>query len=147
LSAATPDVPGDQRFSLDDVAEYDDGLLVEIAGAAADKARKSEKGAEHTDGEIVIASVRIENRTKHNYDARPVRVSAIYGDGVAAAKIRDTKKQLQPGFTGVIEPRDENIATVGFAIPSSGLRKVTFFVDPDDDEHDPVSFTGKIQRM
>ena len=58
-----------QQFSLDDVAEFDDGLLIEIAGAVADKAKKTDRGAEATNGEIVIASVRIENKTKSPYDA------------------------------------------------------------------------------
>src|SRR5690348_14879941 len=62
--APVPDVSEDRRFTLDDVAEYDDGLLIEIAGAAADRARKNEKGADGTDGQIVIASVRIENGTE-----------------------------------------------------------------------------------
>src|SRR5690242_18088410 len=75
--APVPDVSEDRRFTLDDVAEYDDGLLIEIAGAAADRARKNEKGADGTEGQIVIASVRIENGTEHNVDPRPAKITAI----------------------------------------------------------------------
>ena len=75
-TSATPgEVPEEQQFSLNDVAEFDDGLLIEIAGAVADKATKTDRGAEATNGEIVVASVRIENKTKEPYDAeeRPDR--------------------------------------------------------------------------
>jgi hypothetical protein len=47
------EVPEGQQFQLGDVAEYDDGLLIEIAGAVADKAAKTDRGAEATNGEIV----------------------------------------------------------------------------------------------
>ncbi len=146
-SAATPDVPADQRFAIGDVAEFDDGLLLEIAGAAADQARKTEKGAERTGGEIIIVSVRLENGTRHNYDPRPIQVTATYGNGTAAKLMKDSGGNLQPGFATVIEPRDETVATLGFAVPKSGLSKVTLYVDPRDDEHDPVSFTGRVRRI
>ena len=63
-TAATPgDVSEEQQFTLDDVAEFDDGLMIEIAGTVADKASKTDRGAEATNGQIVIASIRIENKT------------------------------------------------------------------------------------
>ena len=41
-ASATPaEVPQEQQFGLDDVAEFDDGLVIEIAGAVADKAAKT----------------------------------------------------------------------------------------------------------
>ena len=148
--SATSSTPGEvseeQQFSLDDVAEFDDGLLIEIAGAVADKARKTDRGAEATNGEIVVASVRIENQTKEPYDAENVLIGATYGNGKDAQIIIDKTNQLQSGFRGSIKKSDEQIATIGFAVPFSELGKVTVVVDPNDDVHDPVNFTGTVQR-
>ena len=137
-------VPSDQRFSLDQTAQYDDGLQIEIAGTLADRARKTDRGAETTHGEIVIASVRIENRTKQPFAAADVLISATYGDGTDAQIIIDPTDKLQSGFGGDIARGDEAVASIGFAVPFRQLGRVTFVVDPNDDLHDPVSFTGKI---
>ncbi len=146
-TSATPaEVPEEQQFSLDDVAEFDDGLLIEIAGAVADKATKTDRGAEATNGEIVIASVRIENKTKEPYDAESVLIGVRYGNGKDAQIIVDKTDELQSGFTGTIKPNNEDIATVGFAVPFTELKKVTFIVDPNDDVHEAISFTGTVQR-
>jgi hypothetical protein len=149
--SATSTNPGEvseeQQFSLNDVAEFDDGLLIEIAGkAVADKATKTDRGAEATNGEIVIASVRIENKTKEPYDAESVLIGATYGNGKDAQIIIDETDELQSGFTGTIKPKDEDIATVGFAVPIKELKKVTFIVDPNDDVHEAISFTGTVHR-
>ena len=140
------EVPEEQQFSLDDGAEFDDGLLIEIAGSVAEKAKKSDRGAEATNGEIVIASVRIENKTKEPYDAESVLIGATYGNGKDAQIIVDKTDELQSGFTGTIKPNNEDIATVGFAVPFTELKKVTFIVDPNDDVHEAISFTGTVQR-
>jgi hypothetical protein len=146
-SAAPAEVPEEQQFSLNDVAEFDDGLLIEIAGRpVADKARKTDRGAEATNGEIVIASVRIENKTKEPYDAESVLIGARYGNGKDAQIIIDRTDELKSGFTGTLKPKDEAIATVGFAVPASELKKVTFIVDPNDDVHEAISFTGTVSR-
>ena len=146
-TTTTPgEVPEEQQFSLDDGAEFDDGLLIEIAGSVADKAKKSDRGAEATNGEIVIASVRIENKTKEPYDAESVLIGATYGNGRDAQIIVDKTDELQSGFTGTIKPNNEDIATVGFAIPFTELKKVTFIVDPNDDVHEAISFTGTVRR-
>jgi hypothetical protein len=146
-SSETPrQVPADQQFGFDETAHYDDGLQIEIAGTVADKAKQTDRGAEATRGEIVIASVRIENGTAQSFPAADVLISATYGDGKDAQIIIDTTDQLQSGFRGQIRPRDEQVATVGFAIPFTELGKVTFVVDPNDDVHDPVSFTGTVEH-
>jgi hypothetical protein len=146
-TGATPaDVPKKQRFTLDDVAEYDDGLLIEIAGTVADKATKTDRGAEATNGQLVIASIRIENKTRKPYDADDVLIGAKYGDGKDAQIIIDKTDELQSGFNGKIKPKDERIATVGFAVPWKELKKVTFIVDPNDDVHEAISFTGRVHR-
>jgi hypothetical protein len=143
---ATPDeVPEAQQFSLNDIAEFDDGLLIEIAGApVADKATKTDRGAEATNGEIVIASVRIENKTQEPYDAESVLIGAKYGDGTDAQIIIDKTDELKSGFSRKIKPEDEDIATIGFAVPFKELKKVTFIVDPNDDVHEAISFTGRV---
>ncbi len=147
-TSATPgEVPEEQQFSLNDAAEFDDGLLIEIAGTVdADKARKTDRGAEATNGEIVIASVRIENKTEEPYDAEGVLIGAKYGNGKDAQIIIDKTDELQSGFSRKIKPDDEDIATVGFAVPFKELKKVTFIVDPNDDVHEAISFSGRVHR-
>ena len=146
-TAATPgEVSEEQQFTFDDVAEFDDGLMIEIAGTVADKASKTDRGAEATNGQIVIASIRIENNTKRSYDARNVLIGAKYGDGQDAQIIIDKTDELQSGFSGKIKTKDEGIATVGFAVPWKELRKVTIIVDPNDDVHEAISFSGRVHR-
>ena len=140
------EVPEGQQFTLNDVAEFDDGLEIEIAGTVADRAAKTDRGAEATDGEIVIASVRIDNNTKKAYDAGSVLIGAKYGDRKDAQIIIDKTDELQSGFKGKIKPKDEAIATVGFAVPWNQLKRVTFIVDPNDDVHEAISFTGRVHR-
>jgi len=95
-TAATPaDVPKGQRFTLDDRAQFDDGLVIEIAGTVADRAAKTDRGAEVTDGEIVIASVRIENNSKKAYDAGSVLIGAKYSNNKDAQIIIDKTEELQ----------------------------------------------------
>jgi hypothetical protein len=139
-------VAPDQQFSFDETARYDDGLQIEIAGTVADKAKQTDHGAEATHGEIVIASVRIENGTAETFPAADVGISASYGIGKDAQIIIDKTDQLQSGFRGSIKKGDEQIATIGFAVPFSELGKVTIVVDPNDDVHDPVSFAGTVER-
>ena len=127
-------------------AMCDDGLVIEIAGTVADKAAKTDRGAEATNGQIVIASVRIENNTKKPYDAKGVLIGAKYGDDNDAQIIIDKTNELQSGFKGKIKPKDEDVATVGFAVPWKELNKVTFIVDANDDVHEVISFTGRVHR-
>ena len=140
------EVPEEQQFSLNDIAEFDDGLLIDIAATVAQKANKTDRGAEATNGEIVIASVRIKNQTEEPYDAETVLIGAKYGDGKDAQIIIDKTDELRSGFTGKIKPEDDEIATVGFAVPFRDLKNVTLIVDPNDDVHEAVSFSGRVQR-
>jgi hypothetical protein len=139
-------VTPDQQFTFDETARYDDGLQIEIAGTVADKAKQTDRGAETTHGQIVIASVRIENGTAEAFPAADVLISASYASGTDAQIIIDKTDQLQSGFRGSIKKRDEQIATIGFAVPFSEFDKVTVVVDPNDDVHDPVSFAGPVER-
>ncbi len=149
-TSGRPPVAADQQFTLDDAAQFDDGLIIEIAGTVADRAKSSDRGAEGTGGEIVIASVRIENNSSDPYDARDVLISAGYGGSDArladAQIVVDSTGELESGFAGTIDVGDEGIATIGFAVPFSALGRVSFVVDPNDDIHDAVSFTGRVLR-
>ena len=146
-TAATPGgVAEEQQFTLDDVAEFDDGLMIEVAGTVAEKASKTDRGAEATNGQIVIASIRIENKSKKPYDAENVLIAAKYGEDKDAQIIIDKTDELQSGFKGKIKPKDEGIATVGFAVPWKELKKVTIIVDPNDDVHEAISFSGRVHR-
>ena len=90
--------------------------------------------------------VRIENNTKKPYDAKGVLIGAKYGDDNDAQIIIDKTNELQSGFKGKIKPKDEDVATVGFAVPWKELNKVTFIVDPNDDVHEVICFTGRVHR-
>ena len=99
-TAATPgEVAEEQQFTLDDVAEFDDGLMIEIAGTVADKASKTDRGAEATNGQIVIASIRIENKTQEalRRRERPDRRQVRRGQGCADHHRQDRRaaKRLQ----------------------------------------------------
>jgi predicted small lipoprotein YifL len=141
-----PTVPKEGRFTLEQTAEFDDGLQVEVAGTEATKAKKAYRGAEASNGQIVIASIRIENDTQEAYDASDVAITATYGDGTVAQPIIDPANELTSGFSGTIEIDDEAVAAVGFAIPYSELSRVSITVDCRDDLHDPVSFTGRVRK-
>lgn len=140
------DVAADQRFDIDEVAEYPDGLEIEVAGATATRAQAGERGAETSRGEIVTASIRIGNNRELPYEPNSVRVSVTYGDGTVAALVLDTTGDLRSGFTEPVPPAGEVTAPMAFAVPFAALAKVTFTVDPRDDQHEPVSFTGKVER-
>ena len=139
-------VPQHQRFTLDDTAQFDDGLQVEVAGTEATKATKTDRGADGTSGQIIIASVRIENDTREAYDARDVLIRATYGAGHDAPTIVDSSHELTSGFSGTVAVKDEAVATVGFAVPYAALGRVTITVDCNDDVHDPVSFSGRVRK-
>jgi hypothetical protein len=140
----SPSVPAGQQFTLDDQAEFDDGLLVEIAGSLGQKAAKGVKGAETTGGQVVVASVRIENNTHEPYDPGDVEVTATYGVGTPAKPVIDPGHAIVSDFEGAIAVGDEGVAAVAFAVPASERKKVTFTIDLHDDNHDPVSFTGRV---
>ena len=142
-----PEVAKDQRFGFDDIAEFPDGVEFEMAGTVASKAESTTRGADSTKGEMVTVSIRIGNNSELPYDASHVAVTASYGSGTPAPLVLDTIGELQTGFTGRVAPADETIAPFGFAIPFAQLNTVTYTVDPGDDAHEAVSFTGKVERQ
>lgn len=136
----------DQKYTLDDTAEFDDGLMVGISGTIATKASLTQSGADSTDGQIVIASVTIENQGPEVFEADLVTITATYGDGKVAPMITDSAGELQNAFGGEIEVGDEASVVLGFAIPFSEITKVTIVVDCADDVHVPVTFEGTVVR-
>ena len=142
-----PEVSKDQRFSFDDIAEFPDGVEFEMAGTVASQAEATTRGAESTKGQMVTVSIRIGNATELPYDTNKVAVTASYGKGTPAPLVLDTIGELQTGFSGSVAPSDETVMPFGFAIPFSQLKKVTYTVDPGDDQHEAVSFTGKVERQ
>ncbi len=142
-----PPVTKDQRFTFDDIAEFPDGVEFEMAGTVASQAEATVRGAESTKGQMVTVSIRIGNATELPYDANKVAVTASYGKDTPAPLVLDTIGELQTGFSGSVAPSDETVMPFGFAIPFSELGKVTYTVDPGDDQHEAVSFTGKVERQ
>lgn len=139
-------VPEDQRFALDDVVTFDDGLVVQVEYTEPDKAKSADKGAEATNGEIVIVTIRFENGADEEFAAEDVLFSATYGDNNTVAQpIVAADDSLMDGFDGPIAPDTEEVTTLGFAVPASETGKVTYIVDPQDDFHDPFSFTGEVK--
>ena len=136
----------DQQFGLDEIAEYPDGLEIEVAGVQATRAEAKDRGAENTRGEMIPASIRIGNGRELPYETTAVRVFVTYGNGTLAPAVVDATSAVPPGFTAAVPPGEEATAPVAFAVPFDALGKVTFTVDPGDDQHEPVSFTGKVQR-
>lgn len=137
-------VAPDQRFSFADIAEYPDGLEIEVTDPVAGLAEARHRGAEGTGGAMVISFIRIANGTASGYDARAVRVLAEYGDGVLARPITDSSGELKDRFATILPVGQEALVPMGFAIPAAALRRVTYVVDPADGEHEAVSFTGPV---
>ena len=144
----TPSVVAqDQRFTFDDIAGFPDGVEFEMAGTVASQAESTVVGAESTKGQMVTVSIRIGNASELPYDAGNVTVTATDAAGRPAPLVLDTIGELQRGFTGSVAPGDETVAPFGFAISYAQLQKVTFVVDPGDETHEAVSFTGKVERQ
>lgn len=139
-------VAPEQQFTLDDTAEFDDGLIVEIAGRVADTAADTARGAEATQGQIVVVTVLVENNTPDAYDPTETIVTAAYADGTVAAPVTDSENEIGTGFAGPIATADEGVSVVGFAVPTNQLKRVTIVVDLNDESHEPISFTGEVER-
>ena len=140
-------VAADQQFTFDDIAGFPDGIEFEMAGTVASRAESTVVGAESTQGQMVTVSIRIGNSSELPYDAGNVTVTATDAAGRPAPLVLDTIGELQRGFTGSVAPGDETVAPFGFAIAFAQLQKVTFVVDPGDESHETVSFTGKVERQ
>lgn len=146
---ASPDASAaeDASFTFDDVASYESGIEVEISGIVARAAPTGTSGAESTAGQIVVASVLIRNGTAAGLDATTALVTASYGAAdTEAPLVSDPGGQLAGAFLGVVTPGGEVAADFGFAVPFSALNRVMITVDLGDGTHEPVSFTGTVER-
>jgi hypothetical protein len=138
--------PTSDLFAIDEAAHFDDGLVVEVAGATATTAEQRYRGAEATRGDMVVVSVRIENGTQEPFPTDDIAMTVTYGDGVAASPVTDPGRELQDSFTGVIEVTEELVGIFGFAVPFDQLSEVSVTVDCGDGIHGPVTFIGPITR-
>ena len=137
----------DSSFTFDDIASYEGGVEVEISGIVARQASPGVTGAEQTGGQIVVASVLIRNDSAADLDATTALVTATYGPSdTEAPLVTDPTGTLAHAFLGSVTPGAEVAADFGFAIPFSALSAVTITVDLGDDKHEPVSFTGAVER-
>ena len=137
----------DSSFSFDDIASYEGGLEVEIASAVGQQATTRMTGAETTDGQMVVVSVLVRNDSSAAVDATAVQVTATSGaDDTEAPLVVDLSGELTNAFLGPVTAGAEATAGYGFAIPFSALGRVTITVDLGDGEHEPVSFTGAVER-
>lgn len=137
----------DAAFGFDDVASYEGGVEVEIAGAQGRRAATGITGAEATRGEIVVVSVLLRNLSDADLDASTVLVTAAYGrDDREAPLVTDPTGTLTGGFLGFLTPGAEDTADLGFAVPFAELGRVRVTVDLGDEVHAPVTFAGAVER-
>src|SRR5690606_35067347 len=137
----------DEGFTFDDVAEFEDGLMIEVTGVPlARKAGEHEKGAEGTNGELVVVGVAITNGGTEDFDAQEALITLQYEGVEDAPLIVDEEGELQAGFSEPIPPGGTATATLGFAVPFSALDDIGVTVDPGDDVNEPVTFRGAAER-
>lgn len=134
-------------FTFEDVAEFEDGLTIEIAGEPlARNAGSHEKGAEETNGELIVVAVLISNGGSEPFPAQDSLITVQYKDVDDARLIVDETGELLAGFSEAIPPGEDATATLGFAVPFSALDQISVTVDPGDDVNEPVTFTGAAER-
>ena len=146
-SNADPTDPEDASFSFDDIASYEGDAEIEVTGTVARMITTGMTGAESTRGQMVVVTVLVRNVSTKDLDATTVLVTAASGpDDIEAPLIGDPTGGLANAFLGVITPGAEDTAGYGFAIPFTSLNRVRVTVDLGDEIHEPVSFTGAVQR-
>ncbi|HEY5785361.1 MAG TPA: hypothetical protein VIT65_11335 [Microlunatus sp.] len=146
-ASAEPTDAEDASFSFDDIASYAGDAEIEITGTVARTISTGMKGAESTGSQMVVVSVLVRNVSTQDLDATTVLVTAASGpDDIEAPLIGDPSGGLANAFLGVITPGAEDTADYGFAIPFTALNRVRVTVDLGDGLHEPVSFTGAVQR-
>lgn len=139
--------PGDEGFTFDDAAEFDDGLTIEVSGVPlARRAGEHEKGAEATNGEIVVIAVLITNEGTEPFPAQESLITLQYAGVDDAPLIVDEVGDLQAGFSEPIPPASDATVTLGFAVPFSAIGDISVTVDPGTDISEPVTFSGAAER-
>lgn len=144
--SATPLGDSDD-FTFNDAAEFDNGITIEIAGTPlARQAGEDEKGAETTDGQLVVIAVLITNEGTEPFAAEDALITLQYQGMDDAPLIVDTAGDLRAGFGEPIAPDSDATATLGFAVPFSAIKSIAITVDPGDDLNEPVTFVGAAER-
>jgi hypothetical protein len=129
------------------VAEFEDGLSIEISGTPlARRAGEHEKGAESTNGELVVVAVRIDNQGTEPFAAEEALITLQYEGVDDAPLIVDSEGDLRAGFSEPIPAGSEATATLGFAVPYSAIDSIAITIAPGDDLSEPVTFTGAAER-
>lgn len=142
---APTQAPTGQEFGFDEAARYADGVQFEVQRVAARRAGQEDRGAEGTDGNIVVATVLVSNASTSTFDASRVLVQGFYGAGVGAPLVVDPEGSYGIGFVGVVEAGEEVQATFAFAIPHSQLDNVTVAIySLDEANHPAVQFAGRV---
>lgn len=146
-SPTTSQTPGEDDFTFEDAAEFEDGLTIEISGAPlARRAGDHEKGAESTNGELVVIAVLITNEGTEPFAAQDALITLQYQGVEDAPLIVDDTGDLRAGFGEPVPPDSDATATLGFAVPFSAIGSVAVTVDPGDDLNEPVTFIGAAER-
>lgn len=134
--------PVGEQLTLDQAADFPDGLAIQIDGITAATAPAGIIGAEGTGGEVVVADVVITNSTTAAYDATGVVIHGYYRDTVGAVMLSDAGGTFGVGFADPVPAGAQRKAHVGFAIPHADAGNVTIAVDPRDGKHNAVQFHG-----
>lgn len=137
--------PEGTPFTFDQAARYDDGVLIEVSTIEAKRATATQEGAEGTNGDVVIATLVITNRSSQPFVTDAISVDGYYSL-TGAPKIVDGSGAVGDSFKGTIPPGGQAQATFGFAMPHDNLDEVAIVVDGGDDAHGPVRFTGRVAR-
>lgn len=138
--------PEGDHFSFEDAAEFSDGLSIEIAFTLMDKAKPTDTGAEATDQDMAVVVVRIDNGTPEEFFTDTMTIAATYGDGQIAKPIIDSSGELQSTFSGTVPIGEESQQQFAFAIPVDSSDQVQITINPNDEIHDPIIFSGAIDK-
>lgn len=142
LTSAPTVPPTGQRLTLDQSADFEDGLSIQVDNVRATTVPDGVAGAEGTAGEVVLADVVVTNGTRRAYDATSVVIRGYYRENVGAVMLSDPTGALGLGFSEVVPRGEQHLARVGFAIPAADARDVTLVVDPRDGTHGTIRFVG-----
>ena len=136
--------PEGQQFSFDDAATVPEGLALQVNEVESREADSEIRGAEGTDGNIVVATIMITNNSEEPFPATQVQVWGFYGV-VGAPKVTDGAGTLGDSFTGEVQPGESVVASIGWAIPADRMDEVTIMIDDNVEGHSPVRFTGEVE--
>lgn len=142
LTGAPTEPPAGQPLTLDQSADFEDGLSIQVDNVRATTVPDGVAGAEGTAGEVVLADVVVTNGTRRAYDATSVVIHGYYRGNVGAVMLSDPTGALGLGFGEVVPRGEQHLARVGFAVPTADAGDVTIVVDPRDGTHDTVRFMG-----